>query len=109
MSIQLQPSLVDYFSATNSRDCNAVLEQFADGAVVNDENVEYRGLDSIRGWIAETVERYDFTVEVVDASNAGATTTVTAVVTGNFGGSPVKVRYAFTLDQQKISRLELHG
>jgi len=107
VSIQLQQPLADFFSATNVKDTDALFALFAPGALVDDEGIQYRGLDSIRGWIAETVERYQFNVDVVDASSAAEQTSIVGVVTGDFAGSPVKVRYDFRLDNQKIVSLQL--
>jgi ketosteroid isomerase-like protein len=110
VSISLQSPLADFFKATNARDTEALFALFAPNATVDDEGFQYKGLDSIRGWIAETVERFRFSIDVVDvsqASHAGEQASITGIVTGDFTGSPVQVRYDFTLDQQKIVQLKL--
>lgn len=107
MSISLQSPLADFFKATNARDTEALFALFAPNATVDDEGFQYKGSDSIRGWIAETIERFRFSIDVVDASHAAEQATITGVVTGDFTGSPVQVRYDFTLDQQKIVQLKL--
>lgn len=107
MSIQLQHPLADFFSATNVKDADALCALFAPGATVDDEGIQYRGLDSIRGWIAETVERYEFNVDVIDASSGADQASIVGVVSGDFAGSPVKVRYDFTLDREKIASLKV--
>lgn len=107
MSIPLPQPLADFFSATNGRDADALVALFAPGATVDDEGVEYRGLDSIRGWIAETVERYQFNIDVVDASHAAEQASIVGIVSGDFAGSPAQVRYDFELAQEKIVRLKL--
>ena len=107
MSISLQSPLADFFKATNARDTEALFALFAPNATVDDEGFQYKGSDSIRGWIAETVERFRFSIDVVDASHAAEQATITGVVTGDFTGSPVQVRYDFKLDQQKIVQLKL--
>ena len=108
MSISLQSPLADFFKATNARDTEALFALFAPNATVDDEGFQYKGSDSIRGWIAETVERFRFNIDVIDASHAAAEQAcIIGVVTGDFTGSPVQVRYDFTLDQQKIVQLKL--
>lgn len=107
VSISLQSPLADFFAATNARDTEALFALFAPGATVDDEGFQYRGLDSIRGWIAETVERFRFNIDVVDASLAAERASVVGVVTGDFSGSPAQVRYDFKLDQHKIVELKL--
>jgi hypothetical protein len=107
VSISLQSPLADFFSATNARDTDALFALFAPGATVDDEGFEYKGLDSIRGWIAETVERFRFSVDVVDAAHAKEHASIVGIVTGEFPGSPAQVRYDFQIDQQKIVSLKL--
>jgi hypothetical protein len=107
VSISLQKPLADFFSATNARDADALFALFAANATVNDEGFQYRGLHSIRGWIAETVERFRFNIDVVDASHAAEQASIVGIVSGDFKGSPVHVRYDFELDQQKIVSLKV--
>lgn len=107
MSISLPSPLADFFTATNARDTEALFALFAPDATVDDEGFEYRGLDSIRGWIAETVERFRFSINVVDASQAAEQASIVGVVTGDFAGSPVHVRYDFKLAEHKIVALKL--
>jgi hypothetical protein len=107
VSISLQSPLADFFAATNARDTEALSALFATGATVDDEGFKYRGLDSIRGWIAETVERFRFSIKVVDASQAAEQASIIGIVTGDFSGSPAQIRYDFKLEQQKIVELKL--
>ena len=107
MSISLQTPLSDFFSATNARDTDALFALFAPDATVNDEGFEYRGLDPIRGWIAETIERFRFNIDVVDASHAAEQASIVGIVSGDFPGSPAHVRYDFKLDHQKIVSLKV--
>jgi ketosteroid isomerase-like protein len=107
VSISLQSPLADFFAATNARDTEALFALFATDATVNDEGFEYKGLDSIRGWIAETVERFRFSVDVVDAAHAAEQASVVGIVSGDFSGSPTQVRYDFKLAEQKIVQLKL--
>jgi ketosteroid isomerase-like protein len=107
VSISLQSPLADFFKATNARDTEALFALFASNATVDDEGFQYKGLDSIRGWIAETIERFRFSIDVIDASHAAGQASITGIVTGDFPGSPVQVRYDFTLDQLKIVQLKL--
>jgi hypothetical protein len=44
---------------------------------------------------------------VTDVAKAGGKTVVTGLVSGNFPGSPVRLRHEFTFDRRKIARLEI--
>jgi hypothetical protein len=54
-----------------------------------------------------TEKKYQPIVEAVDVTETAGGTIVTCKVSGTFPGSPVELRYAFTLDGEKIARLEI--
>jgi uncharacterized protein (TIGR02246 family) len=99
-------AIADYIRATNEHDLDAFLAAFKDDAIVTDEGQERRGLPAIRKWIEETTAK-NVTVSVINVAETAANTTVTGLVSGNFPGSPVELRFIFTLDQGKISHLEI--
>jgi ketosteroid isomerase-like protein len=103
----LPEAIAAYFAAKNRHDVDAMLVPFSGQAVVRDEGKEMRGRAAIRAWMEETTRKYRVTVEVTDAAEAGGATLVTALVSGNFAGSPAQLRYAFTLDGPEIARLEI--
>ena len=107
MSSNLPKPIADYIAGSNARDANDAALPFADDAIVRDEGHDHKGLAAIRAWKAETVEKYHPIVEVLDAAQVDGRTVVTGRVSGDFPGSPVELRYAFTLAGDKISRLEI--
>jgi len=107
MGAPLPGPLAAYYSATKKYDIDAMLAPFAEGAVVKDEGRERRGLEAIREWMKETIRTYRFTLEPTDVARKNGTVLVTTVVAGTFSGSPITLRYAFTLDRDRIARLEI--
>jgi len=107
MSINLPPPIYAYFSARNSFDADSVLSTFDKSAIVNDEGKDYRGRAEIRAWIEETTRKYRATANPKDARKDGDEIIVSALVSGNFPGSPLLLDHAFTLSGQKIGRLEI--
>src|SRR6202166_651029 len=107
MSTKLSEPLATYFAGHKNHDVDAMIGPFAEGAIVKDEGQERRGLPAIRAWMEETTAKYSVTVAVTNVAGTAASTTVTGLVSGNFPGSPVELRYIFTLDQGKITRLEI--
>lgn len=107
MSIHLPAPIYAYFSARNSFDVDRVLATFDENAIVNDEGKDYRGRAEIRAWIEETTRKYRATANPKDARKDGDEIIVSAVVSGNFPGSPLLIDHAFTLSGQKIGRLEI--
>jgi len=107
MSTKLPEPLAAYFSALNNHDVDAMIGLFTEGATVKDEGRENRGLPAIRKWMEESNAKYSVTVDVINDAETAANTTATARVSGNFPGSPVELRFIFTLGQGKITRLEI--
>jgi ketosteroid isomerase-like protein len=105
MSMELPTAIAAYIAASNAHDAAAAC--FADDAVVWDEGRERQGNAAIRGWMEEVSEKYRPAVEVIDVAETDDKTIVTGRVSGNFPGSPVELRYAFTLAGEKIARLEI--
>ena len=108
MPTKLTPPLDAYFAAKNVNDIDAMLETFAEDAVVKDEGGVMRGDAAIRDWMKETMKKYQYTVEVLDAKEDAAKTTVACRLTGSFPGSPVEVSYVFSMKSGKIAGLEIN-
>jgi hypothetical protein len=107
MPTTLPKTIAAYFAATNARDTAAIVACFAPDAVVVDERREMRGHAAIRAWRERTFSQYRYTADVVDATAAGERIVVTARLAGDFAGSPVDLRFAFTLASDKIAALEI--
>ena len=107
MSSTLPEPIAAYFAAANKHDIDATLAPFSDSAVVLDEGRQRTGLAAIREWMDETVRKYHFKVAVKDVTEVNAQLVVIGRVSGTFPGSPVDLRYFFTLDADKITRLEI--
>jgi phage tail sheath gpL-like len=55
----------------------------------------------------EASAKYQYRSEPLTIAVSEATVTVTARLTGDFPGSPIELRYRFTLEGEKIARLEI--
>jgi ketosteroid isomerase-like protein len=106
MPLLLPKPIAGYFAA-DPADRDAVADFFTLDAVVIDEKQTHRGRNAIARWKAETSAKYDYTSEPVAIDDQGERIIVTAHVAGNFPGSPVDLRYAFTLAGDAIARLEI--
>jgi hypothetical protein len=102
----LPPPIAAYF-ATDMADGNAIARCFSESAVVIDERHQHRGRPAIARWSAEAMAKYHYTSEPLGVDVSGPEVTVTARVTGDFPGSPVTLRYRFTLAGASIARLEI--
>jgi SnoaL-like domain len=104
--IELPPPVAAYFAA-DTTGAEALAQCFTDGAVVIDERHEHRGRTAIARWKAEASAKFRYSVERLGIHASGDQTTVTGRVTGDFPGSPVELQFHFTLEGDKIARLEI--
>lgn len=107
MAIELPASLAGYFAADNGADADAIAHHFTADATVRDEGNTYTGREAIRRWKIETSTKYSYTVEPFAITADAGRTIVTAHLAGDFPGSPVDLRYYFTLHGELIAELEI--
>jgi hypothetical protein len=107
MSLDLPTPVSNYFKAVNVQDVDAMLSAFSDEASVHDEGQEMNGRAAIREWVDDTTRKYRVTLTPIGVRQTDERTTVTARVAGTFPGSPVELRYHFTITGGKIARLEI--
>lgn len=102
------PSCIqNYFFGKNARDFDLAVSGFASSAVVKDERRDFEGPNAIRAWIEETAAKYDDRSEIKNMTADGSNVEVAAEVSGAFPGSPILLRFRFTLDGDRIIRLEI--
>ena len=106
MNIELTQVIEAFFRAHNTGQTDGFGELFTADATVTDEAHEYRGA-AIKAWIDGAIAKYKPVAEVFDLTQVGEQTIATAQVSGNFPGSPAKIRYKFTLRNDKIAALAI--
>jgi ketosteroid isomerase-like protein len=108
METKLPEPLASYYAAVNVRDIERVLALFAETAIVEDEKEEHRGRAAIRTWMQGTAKKYGpIRVEPTALAETQDHAVVTSTVSGDFKGSPATLRYAFTLEHDRIVRLKI--
>jgi len=106
MKVELPPAVAGFFRAHNTGQTDDFTALFVADAVVHDEDREHRGA-AIKGWIDKAIAQYKPQAEVLDTAASGDELTVTAQVSGTFPGSPVRLRYHFTLKGNRIVALRI--
>ena len=107
MSINL-PGVIDaYFNADNKGNAQAISECFTQDAEVVDEGNTYTGRNAIRQWMVNASTEYTYTVEPFALAEEGGRAVITSHLVGSFPGSPVDLRYFFTLKDGMIAKLEI--
>jgi hypothetical protein len=106
MAIALPRPIAAYFAADRSGG-DAVAQCFTEDAVVKDEGHAYSGRIAITRWKAEASAKYHYTSEPFAVEDGAGKIVVSSRVAGDFPGSPVDLRYVFTLQADKIASLEI--
>jgi SnoaL-like domain len=106
MSIELPKPIHDYFDSANDADIERMIAPFADQATVRDEGIERAGRRAIRDWM-ETTQKYGAKAIPERVDRDGGVSAVTALVSGNFPGSPIHLTYRFSIERDQIVRLEI--
>lgn len=104
--LNLPEPIAAYFDA-DSQDGEAVARCFTRNGRVLDEGETHSGHAAIAAWKTGASSRYTYTARPFKLDRQDRTYTVTSHVVGNFPGSPVDLRYIFSLERGKISSLEI--
>jgi hypothetical protein len=108
MPTRLPSVIQSYLDAATAPNYDALVACFTHDAIVVDDGRAYRGHAQIRAWRESLAAAFDYTVEVIEVVSSGPSSyVVTARVAGAFPGSPVDLRYQFTVVDGLISRLEI--
>jgi protocatechuate 3,4-dioxygenase beta subunit len=104
--LNLPEPIAAYFQA-DTQDGRAVARCFTYDGVVRDEGRIHVGQAAIEAWKADASSRYTYTTRPLKLERDGPQLIVTGHVVGDFPGSPVDLRYVFTLERGKIATLEI--
>ena len=105
-SLSLPKPIAAYFTA-DELGGEAVSQCFTENAVVKDEGHTHKGRAAIKEWKTDASAKYQYTCEPLACEEKDGKTVVTSHLVGNFPGSPVDLRFFFTLEGGKISSLEI--
>jgi hypothetical protein len=98
-----------YVRATNAGDLDALLETFADHALVNDQLREYWDKPAITAWAAREIIDQHLTMQVQNVVTNNGQIVVTAIVDGSFDKrglpEPLVVTFYFSVRGDKILQL----
>lgn len=107
MATNLPLSLSAYFTGKNARNFAQAVSGFAPDAVVKDEHRDHVGTEEITAWVEASTAAYDDQVTVRDVETDGNDVVVTGEVAGTFPGSPIVLRFRFTMADSLIRRLAI--
>lgn len=105
-ALNLPEPIAAYFQADN-QDGGAVTHCFTQDARVRDEGQTHEGHAAIEAWKAGASSRFSYTTTPIKLEKMDRGYLVIGHVVGDFPGSPVDLRYRFTLERGKIASLEI--
>lgn len=104
--LNLPEPIAAYFEA-DRQDGQAVARCFTKDGLVVDEGHTHSGPAAIEAWKNASSAKYDYTARPHTLETQGRSYLVTSQVSGDFPGSPLDLRYHFTLERGKIASLEV--
>jgi hypothetical protein len=107
MHIAVPGPVAAYLAAEKAKDTETLVRCFREDAVVRDEGRAHRGVAAIEAWHREANAKYQYVLELLEASASGSAAVVRARVSGDFPGSPAVLRFHFTLERDRITSLEV--
>ena len=105
--INLPKVILQLINSQNEYNSFEFAENFADTAIVHDESKEHHGKAEIKQWNEETNEKYKTQLKPIDFSSTEKESILTTMVSGNFPGSPIQLKYHFIIKDEKIRQLSI--
>lgn len=107
MNLQLPSAVQIYFEVSDGDDISRLAGCFHADARVIDENRMHQGIEAIESWQETARQAFTYRVEPIELSAEDYRLSVTAMVSGDFPGSPLTLKHVFTLRDGRISSLEI--
>jgi hypothetical protein len=105
--ISLPAAIARYIEASNRFDPDSAAACFTPDATVADEGHTHIGRDAIRNWVSQASEKYRPHATVVDAQEQGDQMVLDVRVAGQFPGSPIDLKFQFSLRNDTIAQLTI--
>ena len=103
----LPKPLADFVAAQNEFKTAAFLKIFADNASVHDEGGEYHGTVEIKEWFETTKNKYNTHMDPIAYEGNPNESILTIKMSGTFPGSPLSVKFYFSIKDAKIISLRI--
>jgi hypothetical protein len=106
-SEQLPAAIRTYLDAQEARDPDAALAVLSPDAVISDVGEAFSGEQGLRRFITEAGAEFTVTTEITSVARDGGTWVVGHHLEGDFPGGTADLDYRFTLDGDRIQRLDI--
>ncbi|KPU44316.1 snoaL-like domain protein [Oxobacter pfennigii] len=106
-AVPLPQPIAAYYHASDVYDSELLAACFAQDAILYDEDMEFRGPAEISRHILKANKEANVRMDIMNLVEQSRETIVTAMLTGNFEGSPLPLDFHFTFDNGKIKSLNI--
>jgi len=103
--MNLPQVIVDLIKAQDNFDSVAYANCFSETAVVFDEGKTHNGRKEIQDWIQKANEKFETVMKPISFEEKGATSILSAEISGAFEGSPIMLHYHFEIIDGLIQSL----
>ena len=107
MSVDLPSPIAAYVAANARLDLAAMVQPFAEDAVLRDNGAAFRGRAEITGLFEESVIPVKAIFTPDSVRHEDGQVVVEGPAHGDFKGSPIRFTYRFTLENDAIKALEI--
>ena len=103
----LPGAIARYIEASNRFDPDSAAACFTPDAIVGDEGHTHIGREAIGNWVSQTSEKYRPHATVIDTREQGDQMVLNVRVAGQFPGSPIELKFQFSLRNDAIAQLTI--
>lgn len=104
---QLPTTIQAFQKAHEARDADAALTHLAPQAVIADVGETFSGEDELRRFVSEAGAEFTYTDEITGARLDGDVWVVSHHLEGDFPGGKADLDYRFTLQADRIERIDI--
>lgn len=104
---QLPTAVRGFTEAHAARDADAALALLTPDAVISDVGESFNGEDALRHFVSQAGAEFSYTDDITGAHADGDVRVVKHHLEGDFPGGTADLDYRFTLDGERISRIDI--
>jgi hypothetical protein len=104
---QLPTTIRAFLNAQEARDPDTALPLLTEDAVISDVGESFSGEDALRRFVAEAGAEFTYTSEITGVRRDDELWGVSHHLEGDFPGGKADLEYRFTLEGERIARLDI--
>ena len=109
MTNTLPSQVASYFLAKDSGETAPLDSCLSPNVIVRDpgENTEVHGIAGVKEWILQTHKKFTLSTKIIGSRLGNGVIIVDTMVSGDFPGSPLPFAYHFSIENDKITSIDI--